>query len=455
MSFKEQERVTREFLSAVESRISIYFPELKVVFGGRGTESHINVRRDGRACRIVCHPPSRGTKYTEILYRVFLWEGRKRIADGQTEDADEFLSCVTDWVGERLPLDALYERFGFIDRTRRSLRTLADHIDRAQTEAGSDILTTIAEDEIRVQLWVYGDRRSCQLVPVEGSEHVQCDFLSEGTVLANADLCDSDAAARGVNLWLDQGSPLEKLSSEITNLMLTDFAEEFERGDVALWNWLKYIKLTRDDDYFANYLPILERLFEKPEVNRFFLFASVGRICFSRCSHYPFATAGMPIISHAPSEFVIEYNGEKFEAEADEVVSFVTKRLAQITEPPFVGCADDVLLEPVNACLAEQGSSLRVARISHMQWSRISVRRGDRTCDLGIFEPADTPYAIYFRAGIRHLSLGYYKTLTGLTEALHMWLEQGCKLEDLAAVADNFTDSSHWPPDISATDSSR
>ena len=114
-------------------------------------------------------------------------------------------------------MDALYERFGFIDRTRRSLRTLADHIDRAQTEAGSDILTTIAEDEIRVQLWVYGDRRSCQLVPVEGSEHVQCDFLSEGTVLANADLCDSDAAREMLEEVVKEGD--DKQVAEAREMM--------------------------------------------------------------------------------------------------------------------------------------------------------------------------------------------------------------------------------------------
>lgn len=457
MSGKEKERIASEFAKTLTSRTCSKYPELEIKVGGGGSNLYVNVKWKERWCHIPCFPPSRGSANRGIVYLVFLRQGHQRIADGRTEKPEEVLSCITSWVVEQLPLQDLYALYGFIDNNRRSLWYLAEHIDQAQVAAGSDILATFEDDtldDIRAQLWIYGEKRTCQLNPAEGSEYVQCDFLSEGTVLASAELVDKDAAARSVNLWLDRGLTLEELSRQNANLALTDFATAFERGDVALWSWLKLIKQAREDAYYASYLSILERLFEKPEVNRFFLFTSVGRICFSRCSHYPFATAGMPVISRAPSEFTIEYGDERIQADTDDTVSFVTKRLAQLYEPPFIGCADDLLLEPLNTSLVEQGSPLRVKRIWRGRNSEISVSRGDRTCGVGISEPSDTPYAVNFRTGNQFLTIGWYKTLTGVTGALHMWLEQGSKLEEIAAVADRFPDSSFWPPRISATDSS-
>jgi len=401
-----------------------------------------------RSCRVGFITPDRGTPNQALRYAVTLRENSKTIGTGSTENPEDAVACTTSWVGEKLSLEDLYVRFDLVNRNRRALRLLAKHIDKAQTEVGSQILTTLEDSsshDFTARLWIYGDRRTCHLQPLKGNKQIKCSFVSDGIHLATAELSDEDATARAVNLWLDQNLTLDELGRDIPNLAQTDFASVYESGDVQRWRWLKLMKTfseSRYSEFYNDYIPILETLIEIPEVYRFFPHTDQSDIRFSRCSHEPYIYSGMPVINHRHSGFIARCDGEKIEGHAQQIIDFVTRCLARVSKPPFIGRADDVLLDPVNSCLEEQGRALRVERIWRGARRMISASRGERTCDLSINELFEACYHMYFHTGARLDGIGNYKTLTGFTGALHMWLEQGCTLEDLAAVADKFHDTS-------------
>jgi hypothetical protein len=297
---ERQNRVAGELLEFLVSRTRLEFPRLEAEIVGNS----VVVRSENRNCSVGFILPDHGSASRLIKFAVSLHENSTKISDGRTENPEDVLACATSWIGERLSLEDLYTRFEFIDKKRRALRLLAKHINEAQTDAGSEVLTTLENSnnyDFGAQLWIYSDRRSCHLKPVEGSKNIKCYFLSDGTVLASAELGDKDAAAEGVNLWLDQSLALDELSRDIANLEPTDFAAMFESGDVRQWSWSKLMKEFAEDNFYEDYLPILEALIEIPEVNRFFPYTDRGDIRFSRCSHEPFTYAGMPVINRRPS----------------------------------------------------------------------------------------------------------------------------------------------------------
>ncbi len=461
------EWLTSKIANTLARRTAAEFPDLQILAWRGGVHSSVCLSEGDRWCAIFASPlkyriPRKfGVGLPRASYEVYLHVGnlpiadgriedvdaftsvylnqrRSRVADGRTEDLEEVLSCVTAWVGERLPLPALYRRVGFIDRNRRALKKLARHLDRAQREAGSDILTVMKQkpgNDMAAELYFDGGQRSCFLKLAEGAR-IRCSFMDARTLLAEAELPGPHAAARGINLWLDQGVTLDRLSGEIGNLALTDFGDAFERGDVTRWKWLTLIASARGWCYEASHVPILERFMETPEINRFVAHTSMDRIRFLKCPYAASSLGGMPVVTPTPSGYIATCDDhQEMEGDVDDIVAFVAKCLERIPDPPCVGCSRDVFLEPINACLAERGSALRVVQTEGWNHCNVSVRRGNRTCGFATTDRPGVPYRVNFYDQVERNACGFFKTIPDVATAVEMWLGEGCEFKDVAAVA--------------------
>ncbi len=279
-----------------------------------------------------------------------------------------------------------------------------------------------------------GDRR-CYLLPGQ-AEHIYCRFEIDGIRLARATFPDRDVAARAVNLWLDQKLTLDDLSWEFTISVLTRRAELLERGEKTRWSWLNLLDRCRSEPYFARHVPLLERLMEVPEISRFTPHTSMNRIRFLRCEYAAASLDGMPVVTPTQTGFMAVCDDDRIEGDIEVIVPFVVRRLERIPDPPCAGCAGVVLLEPINACLAERGSALRAQRSQAWHRCHVAAGNGNRICAFETTNRADEPYKVIFSNEVSSEACGFFKAIPDVVTAAQMWLEQNYDPEDIAAVAD-------------------
>ena len=473
MADQHREEPAAKIASALASRMAEDFPDVRIFVNGRAPRLHVRALAGRRSCEIHCFRNRPCSAPSEFSYHLYLDEEEARIAAATTDTLDQLHSCVAAWVGEQLPLQTLCEQFDFVERHRTSPRlptflparvsadknpnlrsNLAQHIDRALSEAGSEIQTGtegISDSAPDATLWIRGSGRSCGLLPTATDAVVRCEFVEAGTALAICMFADWDAAAKGVLLWLDQQAGFPELFEAIADMETSDIAEIFEVSVLAGLCWLNSIRKARKGFHSEIHVPILQRFCSTPEIGRFFAHTSMELIRISQCSHDPPSLAGMPVIGPSPRGYAARCGNEKIEGNIDQTVDFVARCLQEQSRQPFVGCADDLIFEPLNACLAAQGSTVSLERVSKGFSTQIIARRGYRTCRLSFNESQEFPYLVRPQAGRQGFGSLAFRELGGTAAALRMWLEQSCKFEDISAAANNFSHPDHARLDPGAT----
>jgi hypothetical protein len=467
----EQELIARNLYDFLESTFREADPAPAIESDGGGVNWHVDASAGERTCRIHCfhygHSAAdlylglRGNThlrtvqaaplpepYLGVEYLVCFREGEDDIVEGRTNAPEQVAACVTRWVLVKGTREDVYNEFSFVDKNRRALRSLAEVIDKNQARAGSEIRTTLEQGyggDVGVELWVYGGKRSCRLEFEKHIESIGCAFLISGTQVASALFKADTMAAEAVHCWLDQSLSLTELLEKFAGLQLSDFAAQFERGDVAGWHWANVLNQARQereagvDEVLAYYLPILERVAAHPVMCKFFSFTSLNRLCFSRCSHYPFADSGMPMLAPAPGGYYAQCGEDMLQGDTDEICDFLSRHLSAVTKPPFHGCLDDCLIEPVNEMLKDQGSSIQVSHVQRMQWSDVVAVAGDRSCKLNFSDADAMPYGVSFWGDTGEaLAWGEFFKMPTMITAMRMWLESDAPLEDLVGIADKF-----------------
>ena len=187
----EQERLARELAEAMSAELA----EAAVSMRGSGTQSHVVVTRDERACMVSCfwYAPAEGLVLGMSAnnahlgqvsgglagkprigaeYLIVLHEGQTRIAGGRTHAVADVIRCVRAWAVERRPIEAMYEPFPYIDRTRRSMARVAASIEAALRPAPP--VRVVIERDVGYELWAYGEGRSCRVDISEGDAGAPC-----------------------------------------------------------------------------------------------------------------------------------------------------------------------------------------------------------------------------------------------------------------------------------------
>jgi hypothetical protein len=321
-------------------------------------------------------------------YLVEFRAGDRTLATGRSQEADAVVMAVVDWVTHQLDRAALYERHSFVDAKRRALLDVADGINQELHRIGAApraVLDGEDADEFG-ELWVYAGDRSCRLSNGYDSA-IACALLLKRAQLGRANGLSASEAARVVQMWSAGLTSLGAIREAVPAIQLDHACELFERGDHAGWHWANVLAQCGVDTSLAKYRPLLERIASNPVVSRFFSFTSVGRLCLSRSSLYPFDASGLPIVVPRPRQdgwYATEISGKLFvEATAEATCAALEDHLARETVSPYWGTVEEVMAERLNQELRGRRSPLRAECVQRRQWLDVIVSDGaGRTCKL-------------------------------------------------------------------------
>jgi Family of unknown function (DUF6193) len=78
-------------------------------------------------------------------------------------------------------------------------------------------------------------------------------------------------------------------------------------AEALLAEWTAYRALFDDDHSWVGdaLRPVIKAAFVAPELRALFPFTSLNRLCFSRCSYYPY-TDDCPCIAAWPNEYIVQ-----------------------------------------------------------------------------------------------------------------------------------------------------
>jgi hypothetical protein len=450
----EPERLARELAAEMSGAL----PEAAISMNGNGTQTRVHVVRDDRSCVVHCfwygdpaglvlglssanahlgqvtggleRTPRSGAEYLIVLH-----DGAARIAGGRTHTIAEAIRCARAWVVERRPIDELYEPFPFIDHTRRSLARVAALIEAALGPAPP--VRVVIERDVGYELWAYGDRRSCR-VDV-GDAACACAFLVVQSQVAGVIVPEPEVAG-AVAAWTQERVALDELRRRYPELAVAPHGELLvEASEVARWHWRNVLEGARQPgSVLSAFLPLIERVVERPSISSFFSFTSLARLCFSSSSNYPFVTDGLPVLSPAgEARYIVELGAERREVDVEGALEAIEAALAAAPHRPFHGSAEHLITATVDAELVRQGSSLRVELQQARQWYRARLSHGRRICELW-----STEQVTFREEPGGEVGRATFPDLAATVRAARRWLEEVASPEEVRAEAAAWT-----PPD--------
>ena len=108
-------------------------------------------------CSTACFDV-RGAEYLTYFER-----DSKRCATGRTSSKHETINAVEDWL-QGQQLSRLYDRFRFVDQTKRALAGIRDDIIARVSELAEEAPAELQHDMCDIYyLWFGGPRRSCRI----------------------------------------------------------------------------------------------------------------------------------------------------------------------------------------------------------------------------------------------------------------------------------------------------
>jgi hypothetical protein len=123
------------------------------------------------------------------------------------------------------------------------------------------------------------------------------DFWGAGVCMAKGADANLGLIARAVDVWLRQRPRVRPFAEQYPFIQLSPRAEGYEDGTAVDAKW----KIVLED--YAEDLPGLAALFaaaaREPRLRQLYPYISAYRLCFSRCTGYPY-TYDCPIISAYP-----------------------------------------------------------------------------------------------------------------------------------------------------------
>jgi hypothetical protein len=444
----DQERLARELAEAMCASLS----EAAVVVKGSGTQCRVVASGRDRACVVSCfwYGPVEGLVLgmsannahlgavrgglprkprTGAEYLIVLHEGQQRVAGGRTHTIADVICCVRAWTLDRRPIEAMYEPFPYIDRTRRAMARVAARIE-ARLRPVPPVRVAIEQD-LGYELWAYGDGRSCRvdLGDEAAGGACACAFLVVQSQAARVVLPEPEIAG-AVAAWTQERATLDELRRGAPGLVLEPHGELLEAGQVARWHWLHVLELARAPDSGLHaYRPLIERILERPAVAGFFSFTSLDRLCFSSSSNYPFVTDGLPILWAAgDGTYVVQLGGERQAVDLERALALIEAALEAAPHRPFHGSEAHLIGREVDAELRRRGSGLQVALRQARQWYRVELRHGRRTCELGSLDSA-----CFCEEPAGEAGSARFPDLGSMVRAARRWLEDAASPEEMRA----------------------
>lgn len=109
------------------------------------------------------------------------------------------------------------------------------------------------------------------------------DFWRDGVNFANGSTSDLFQIARAIHCWVAEECTVSAIKA-FSFVTLTEIAESFDRQTEVEDRWMHYLK----NIGFPELEPIVAEAATRPRLRQLFPYTSLNRLCFSRCTGYPY-----------------------------------------------------------------------------------------------------------------------------------------------------------------------
>lgn len=235
MKYPEEE-IARELHREMVRQFTLLSPTID----GAGVHWHCTIARDDRACRIHCFALPEGREYyTSYQQRT------ETVAYSRIPSRDETLEAVSDWLNGA-DLTSLYDRYWFIDATKRRLAQIRDHVITTEPE-----LNKSAESELVQQigdgyyLILRGSERSCEVSFYGKNVWPDATFAWDECHLFQYQPHDNSQFASVLKCWLCDNLTPSEMRSRFPWLSIGELADYYEAGKpiegefIKSWDWLE------------------------------------------------------------------------------------------------------------------------------------------------------------------------------------------------------------------------
>ncbi|MBX7221086.1 MAG: hypothetical protein K1Y36_14150 [Blastocatellia bacterium] len=134
MNYPEED-IARDFHRKLVRRFTDQSPTVE----GAGVHWHCTVGKNQRACRINCFDLPDGCDYFTSFK-----QDAVTVAYARHPSSEEALAAIAEWL-DRVDLATLYDRYPFIDATKRSLERIRDEVNTAEPELEKCIEAKLAQ----------------------------------------------------------------------------------------------------------------------------------------------------------------------------------------------------------------------------------------------------------------------------------------------------------------------
>jgi hypothetical protein len=353
---------------------------------------------------------------------------------GCTEDLASAIAAIVAW-SRGAPHSQIGREHPFVGREARFLAAIED----AVLEDHPDALV-LDGPPARAAFHLGARSVDCRVTADPVSRLV---FRSLGAPLARGGAASAPQSAQVIAQWLG-GVPVGQF--DLPGLHIDRHADLFEEARYSEWGWAHHLDTARaGDTALALHLDLLEGLAASGSLSAFFAFTSRSTLCLSRCSHFPFDTAGLPRMTpRREGGWTVVWGDDRFEGNLDTVIGRLEAGVPRRPDP-YLGNLN-VRLAPL-LVEALKGTGLSVRRPHPQPQADVLVGDGseDRDC---IVRPAidGGPGRIVFRQSGRRAGEANPSGLHEAVELLSDWLRARVAIDDLAAAAADWRGFGSVPP---------
>ncbi len=227
-----EEGIARELHRQMVRRFSTLSPTVD----GAGVHWHCDIGRNNRECRIHCF--TLRSDSDREYYTSFQCESEP-VAYSRIPSSDQTLEAVADWLnGVELP--ELYERYSFVDTTKRRLEKILHEVISVASELEKSVESRVIQQIGDIyHLFLRGSNRSCEVSFYGKNEWPDAKFSWDECQLFQYQPHDNVQFASVLNAWLCDVLKPSEMRSKFPWLTIGELADYYEAGTPVEGEFIK------------------------------------------------------------------------------------------------------------------------------------------------------------------------------------------------------------------------
>jgi hypothetical protein len=217
--------LTRRFADSV--------PATAVSIDGAGVHWHCTAKRGHNFCSIACFEVG-GPEYLTSFER-----DSEKVATGRTSSKLDTVNVVADWLQDQ-PLSRLYDRFRFVDQTKRALTSIRGDMLARVPELAQAVSGELQHVMCDIYcLWFSRVDRSCKISFYGKNEFPDTAFHWDKCELFRFQASDRKRLAAVLKRWLCDRTTPSALRTEFPEIEIGELADYYERGNPIEGEFIK------------------------------------------------------------------------------------------------------------------------------------------------------------------------------------------------------------------------